>query len=168
MKLLVIDGYNLLRAIPHLAELERGDPEGARDALMDELNAYKRVKGHRIVVVFDAAGTPFSEQSSYHGGVKVVFTKQGELADSRIEAMTRELREKAVVITSDRSLRKAVERHGAVSFSSHDFQERLWLAQYQKLKGVEEEEGVRSIPKRGNPRRASKEDRKRERIWRLL
>ncbi len=169
MKLLIVDGYNLLRAMPHLAQRERMDPEGAREELLDELDAYKRVKKHRIVVVFDAADTHFGEQSMSHGGVKVVFTRQGQLADQRIEAMARELREKAVVITSDRSLRRAVERHGAVSFSSHDFQERLWAAQYADMKGVEEE--LYEPPprsKRGNPRRASKDARRRERIWRML
>ena len=168
MKLLVIDGYNLLRAIPHLAQQERMDPEGAREALLDELNTYKRVKKHKIVVVFDAANTPFAEKSTHHGGVKVVFTRQGELADTRIESMARELREKAVVITSDRALRKAVERHGAVSFSSHDFQEKLWVAQYQELKGIEDEDEPVPVSKRGNPRRASKEQRRRDRVWRLL
>ena len=168
MKLLIIDGYNLLRSMPHLAQQERMDPEGAREALLDELNTYKRVKGHKIVVVFDAAESHLPEQRTHHGGIKVIYTRQGELADRRIEAMAKELREKAVVITSDRELRRAVERHGAVSFSSHDFQERLWAAQYAELKGIEEEDDPLHNPKKGNPRRASKEQRKRERIWRLL
>ncbi len=168
MKLLIIDGYNLLRSMPELARQERMDPEGARDALLHQLSVYKRVRGHKVVVVFDAADTHLPEQSSHHRGVKVVFTRQGELADSRIETMARELREKAVVITSDRSLRGAVERHGAISFSSQEFQDRLWAAQYLEMKGAEEDDEPVRSSKKGNPRKASKEQRRRGRVWRLL
>ena len=47
---LVIDGYNLIGAMTDLAGM---DLEEIREELITRLLAYKRLKKHRITVVFD-------------------------------------------------------------------------------------------------------------------
>ena len=123
---IVIDGYNLIRRSPRLSLLDRRDMEEGRDALLATLAVYRRIKGHRITVVFDGwerGGA--SEQVKLTAGLQVVFTRRGEQADQAIVRFVGKAPSGAVVVTSDRALADDVARTGAVTLSAEEFQARL-------------------------------------------
>src|SRR3972149_1591902 len=77
----VIDGYNLIRRSPQLHPLDRRDLQEGREALLATLGAYRRLKGHRITVVFDGwEQGGISEQVRLTAGLQVVFSRRGERA----------------------------------------------------------------------------------------
>jgi len=55
---IIIDGYNLIRQSNSLSILDMQDIQLGREALVDMLAAYKKVKPHRITVVFDGTTAP--------------------------------------------------------------------------------------------------------------
>src|SRR5574337_83386 len=123
---IVIDGYNLIRRSPRLALLDRRDMEEGRRALLTAVAAYRRLKGHRITVVFDGwERGGISEQVSLTGGVQVVFTRRGERADQAIVRWVGKAPSGAVVVTSDRALADEAARTGASAITAEEFHERL-------------------------------------------
>ena len=166
---LLIDGYNLIRQSAHLSSLEGLDLERGRQALLDKLAGYRRIKGHRITVVFDGRGSfHLGSRDASHRGINVVFTKSGEIADEWIKRRLAELREGAVV-TSDREIRSHAEKVGVPSISSGDFERKMEEALYADLKGIEIDEGGPPMyAKKGPARRLSKRERKIKSIWKRL
>ncbi len=161
---LLIDGYNLIRRCPELARLDREDLARGREALLARLAVYRRVKAHRITVVFDGAGAPVGlPERDRKAGIRVLFSRGGETADRLIARLAREEPESALVVTSDAALQRAVSSSGAAVVSVEEFATRLELA----LGGgavddsPKDFEGHRIVTrKKGNPRRASKRERR--------
>jgi YacP-like NYN domain len=63
-------------------------------------------------------------------------------------------------VTSDREVRNAVERFGAVALHAGEFKEML-RSLSQSFNDEEPDYPKRGAPKKGNPRRLSKKERKR-------
>ena len=83
---LVIDGYNLIRQSAMLSAQEELSLQLGRDALLERLRQYKRVRSHRITVVFDAANKPnVAEERRQHKGISIIYSGQGETADAVIK-----------------------------------------------------------------------------------
>ena len=123
---IVIDGYNLIRRSPALAPLDRRDLKEGRDALLAALGAYRRLKGHRITVVFDGwERGEASERAALVAGMQVVFSRRGERADQAILRLVEKAAAGSVVVTSDRGLAQQVALTGAVVLSAEEFEERL-------------------------------------------
>ena len=171
----VIDGYNLIRQSDSLSAEEELSIKSAREALLEQLRQYKQIRGHRITVVFDAANKPLlAEERLQKKGIRIIYSAQGESADTVIKRICRREGERAVVVTSDRELATHVEGSGSVAIGSEDFEARIEMARYVDLKGVEEEsEGGRWSPdkgtrKKGPARRRSKKERKRRQKQRKI
>lgn len=100
---LLVDGYNVINAWPELMALK--DLEHARDKLVDIIASYSVYKSYRAVVVFDAHSVPGADTQEYvYKDIAVVFTSEGETADSYIEKTAYNLvrqGEKVYVVTSD-------------------------------------------------------------------
>ncbi len=171
MKLL-IDGYNLIPAIPGLGRILRGNLEEGREALLSLLRDYRRVSASRpdITVVFDGKRNPGGETSTRVHGIKVLFSR-GEIADDLILRLLDGEMRGATLVTSDRALGEAArERAGAV-LRSGEFAGRLELAMAAEGEtGVAGETGddrenpkPHSSKKKGNPRRLSKKERSKRR-----
>lgn len=123
---IVIDGYNLIRRSPRLSLLDRRDMEEGRTALLAELSAYRRLKGHRITVVFDGwERGGIGEQVGGTAGLQVIFSRRGERADQTILRRVERAPSGTVVVTSDRALADEVRRTGASVVSTEEFHERL-------------------------------------------
>ena len=165
---IIIDGYNLIRQSPELARLDRQDLQLGRDALVDLLAAYKKLKAHQITVVFDGASGP-----TLHGsrdrikGIAIRYSQGGESADDLIGRMARREKAKALVVTSDREVMTAAESAGATAIDSPAFAEKLAMAQYLAVKGggdtVASEGWIPTTRKKGPSRRLSKRKRKAKR-----
>ena len=150
---IVIDGYNVIRRSPRLSPLDRRDMEEGREALLTTLAAYRRLKGHRITVVFDGwEGGGLSEQSRLTAGLQVIFSRRGERADQAILRFVEKAPSGAVVITSDRALAHDVTRTGALVLSTEEFHERLDRA-LREGDGGEFQKDDESVSESSGPRR---------------
>jgi len=157
---LIIDGYNLIGTKGTMGR----DLEVQRSKLIQDLKRYHEIKGYPIIVVFDGWGSGSSEISEQtHGGVHVIFSRQGEKADAVINRLASRLKSGCVVVSSDREVARDAEANDAVAVRAGEFDRRLRTA--LKSGPVLEEEEPESAPgaKKGNPRRLSKIERKRQR-----
>ena len=131
---LLVDGYNIIFAWDELHRLAAQDVAAARGALIDILANYQGFRKCRVIVVFDAykvKGNPGSVQTVH--GVKVVYTKEAETADTYIERTTYELRrERRVrVATSDGPEQVIILGHGALRVSARAFHAEVEAAEGQ-------------------------------------
>jgi hypothetical protein len=161
---IIIDGYNLIRQSNSFSDLDRQDIQVGREALLDALAAYRRIKLHKITVIFDGTSAPsFSQYENQIKGIKVKFSRKGELADSLIKRMVNREREKALVVSSDLDIVNFSAAKGAATIGSSDFEEKITMAIYMDTKGLEiEDEGgcAPSTVKKGPSKRLSKRKRR--------
>lgn len=171
---IVVDGYNLIGSDKGL----RGDLEGKRNRLIQQLQQYRVAKGYPVTLVFDGwrSGWP-TEVQKHSGGIRVIYSQQGEKADNVIKRLAREMGTGCVVVTSDRDVRRSAEGSGATAIYVTEFSAKLRdLGRGILDSDDESEQDSHSYPatgqgqqgKKGNPRRLSKTERKRkERLKKL-
>jgi predicted RNA-binding protein with PIN domain len=154
---IIIDGYNLIGSEQGL----QGALEHKRNWLVQQLSRYQKLKQFNLIVVFDGwrAGSA-NEASEKIAGLSVIYSRLGEKADQVIVRIAREKGAGAVVVSSDREIRNAVERFGAVAIHAGEFNQIL-----KSIDGVGFEDDVGDddfvSDKRGNPNRLGKAERKR-------
>jgi predicted RNA-binding protein with PIN domain len=171
----VVDGYNLIRRSVTLSGAEELSLEHGREALVEKLRQYKRIKRHRITVVFDGADKlTLAEEKTQQKGIKIIYSRQGKTADSVIRRICRDQGENIVVVTADGELASYAESCGSVVMASEEFEAKVEMAFYANLKGLEgEDEGegwspAKGTSKRGPARKLSKKKRKRRQKWKKL
>ena len=125
-KYIIVDGYNIIFAWPHLAELAKDDIDAARRRLCDELSSYAGFTKHRLVVVFDGykqKGNP-GEKSQF-SNIQIVFTKEAETADAYIEALVTRIGNnyQVRVATSDSLVQISSLRSGVLRMSARELLE---------------------------------------------
>jgi len=103
-KYLLVDGYNIIFAWPHLKEIAADNLDGAREVLIRECSNYQGSVGCTLILVFDAykvKGNPGSVK--LEDNIYVVYTKEAETADQYIEKTVHKLAKKhdIIVATSD-------------------------------------------------------------------
>ncbi len=126
---IIIDGYNLIRQSRRLSELDLQDIQLGRDTLVDMLAVYKKIKSHRITVVFDGTRAPqFSQQRDRRKGISIIFSHKGESADSVIKSMARKERQRALVVSSDQDIVQSAAASGAATVSANDFENKLTMS----------------------------------------
>jgi uncharacterized protein len=161
---IIIDGYNLIRQSNSFSDIDRQDIQLGREALLDTLVSYRRIKRHKITVVFDGTNAPtFSQPENRVKGIKVKFSRSGELADSVIKRMVSREREKALVVSSDRDVVNFSASKGAATIPSSDFEQKIAMTIYMDKKGVESEDDGGWVPttkKKGPSKRLSKRKRR--------
>ncbi|NWF51639.1 MAG: NYN domain-containing protein [Nitrospirae bacterium] len=154
MSSIIIDGYNLI-GIYHK------DLEKERNLLIESLIEYKKKKGHNITVVFDGWKTGWlKENQSIVGGIKVIYSRLGERADSVIKRIMSTERGSWIVITSDRDIIAHAWSSGSIPISSEDFLKAISKSQTEENITYEKDEDDYLKPKKkGNPRRLSKKEK---------
>jgi hypothetical protein len=126
---IIVDGYNLIRQSPALLACEREGLARGREALLARLAAYRRLKPHRITVVFDGGAAPaFSPPRDRLQGIAVIYSRPGETADSVILRLAAQERERALVVSSDRAVMRQAAASGAAAVDSPEFEARMRLA----------------------------------------
>lgn len=101
---LVVDGYNVMYSWPELDKIKESSLEHARDRLIDILANYAALSGEKVVIVFDAYRVKSGlERTEISHGVQVIYTNEGETADSVIERLAGEYagQGNVHVVTSD-------------------------------------------------------------------
>lgn len=123
-ELLYVDGYNMIGAWPELVKLKRQDKMAdARDRLLHELSNYAKYEGIEIRIVFDAQLVPGIAQRYDKFDVAVIFTSEGETADSYIEKAVGEenlLITHVQVATSDLAEQWLIFQKGATRKSANE------------------------------------------------
>ncbi len=128
--IMLIDGYNFVYAFPAIAKIKEQNLEHARDKLIDLLVNYSAFKGIKVILVFDAHFVPGQTSREKIKDVEVVFTEEGETADSYIERLTYSLvkkEQKVYVVTSDWAEQQVVLGAGAVRFSSRELGQEILM-----------------------------------------
>jgi len=161
---IIIDGYNLIRQSKKLSALDLQDIQLGRDTLVGMLATYKKIKAHRITVVFDGTGSPeLSRQRDRQQGITIVYSKNGESADTVIKQMARREGEKALVVSSDLDIVHSAESRGAATIAAEDFENKLALSLYVDGMEIDRDAytGWEPTTKKKGPRsRLSKKKRK--------
>ena len=121
-ELLIVDGYNIIFAVPELKELSKVNIDSAKDALKDMLANYQGYKGGRVMVVFDGyrkKGNLGSVEKYF--SLEVVHTKQDETADAYIERAVHDLvsKHKITVATNDNLEQLTILSQGALRMSAN-------------------------------------------------
>ena len=165
---IIIDGYNLIRQSTVLDPIDQADIQLGRTALLERLAVYKRIKGHAITVVFDGTNAPpLAVSREQINGIKVRFSRHGELADQVIKKIAIAEKQRALVVSSDRDVVRFAESAGASVISSPEFEARLEMAEGLNDYNAEDEGELRGwIPttkKKGPSRRRSKKKDRRHR-----
>jgi uncharacterized protein len=164
---LIVDGYNLIRQSVTLRGYERISLEAGRQALLRGLSDYRKLRGHRITVVFDGwvGGSPLEERDRA-GGIDIIYSRLGEKADEVIKRLLAKGSEEIMVVTSDREIVNFAARRGKTSIASAAFASLLdgvaaGAASEVPQEAEEEEDGDRhtAAKKKGPARRLSKQKR---------
>ena len=125
-RLLIVDGYNVLRSGSRYRWQPRADEDytddffnTARERLINDVANYAG-RDMGAIIVFDAADNELSEGSRTKiGGVQVIFSPAGQSADKVIEKLAYDAGKRGVetmVVTSDAAIRRRRRSH-----------ERRWL-----------------------------------------
>lgn len=120
-----MDGYNIIGAWPDLVRLKNDSLSNARDRLIERMAEYQAHTGWRIIVIFDAHLMPGVEKKDRKNRVEVVFTRENETADERIEKMVSELSGRRVqihVATSDLTEQWVIFAQGALRVSARELE----------------------------------------------
>lgn len=123
-RVLIVDGYNVIRSGEPYATLARDDMDVARTRLVSDIvqSAYAT---NRVLLVFDGGENPRSDGFKRHiAGIQVVFSRFGADADSVIEreAMSRRAAgESVTIVSSDAQTQWATVGGGVVRMSAAEF-----------------------------------------------
>jgi predicted RNA-binding protein with PIN domain len=118
----IVDGYNVTKTgYPDLPLDQQ------RNRLVSGLVALAARSGAEVTCCFDGATVSGHVPSMSRRGVRVLFSKPGEIADELIRRLVRAEPEgrPVVVVSSDREVADGVRRHGAHSVSSAALVRRL-------------------------------------------
>ncbi|MBB6447512.1 NYN domain-containing protein [Bacillus benzoevorans] len=136
MEILLVDGYNIIGAWPELLELRNKDLAAARDLLIEKMAEYQAFTGMKVIIVFDAYEVQGIEKKEQNYKVEVIFTKENETADERIEKLSIQLSNRKTqihVATSDYTEQWQIFGQGALRISARE----LYIEMKMIEKGIE-------------------------------
>ena len=125
MKIVFVDGYNVLNSWPNLKNEKNASFDGARNKFVDIMHNYASYNDCKVVIVFDGYKVQGNVENKeiINKSLLIVFTKTGETADSYIEREVHEIgrRYEVCVVTSDWLEQQTIFQRGAVRMSSIEF-----------------------------------------------
>lgn len=123
MNVLLVDGYNIIGDWEELKRLKDIDMAEARDRLIELMAEYQAYSGYRVIIVFDAYEVPGMESKLKQYQVEVIYTKEKETADERIERLVGKLKNiktEVYVATSDFAEQRTIFGKGALRKSARE------------------------------------------------
>lgn len=126
---------------------------------MQFLIKYREARGYDIVVVFDGwkAGSG-TENTSVRGGVRIIYSRLGERADSVIKRMVSAERREWIVVSSDREIAAHTWSAGSIPISSEDFRRYALRIEMDQPEDSGDDREL-NISWKGNPHRPSKKEK---------
>ncbi len=152
MDILLVDGYNIIGAWPELRALRMKDLPAARDLLVEKMAEYKAYTGYRVIIVFDAHYVQGIEQRYKNYKVEVIYTKENETADERIEKLAIELSNRKTqihVATSDFTEQWAIFGQGALRKSARELYTEMNVMEQKiekRVQKIQKKKPVSRIP----------------------
>ena len=125
----IIDGYNVINSWPNLSDISRTSLETAREKLIDELAEYKSMSGEELVIVFDAYNLDRAKETiSEKFGMKIVYTKRFQTADTYIEKQILKIGRKhnLKVVTDDGQIQVLASNKGATRMTSTELKSEIF------------------------------------------
>jgi predicted RNA-binding protein with PIN domain len=123
-ELYIVDGYNFLFKYYRAEGVSSEQIEFLRDELLSELVQYKNYNNCSMTVVFDAKhGDKFAQSKEVIDGIKVIYSKGGETADSIVERIvhSNEKYDRIFVVTSDYLQQKVIFKENVYRRSIREF-----------------------------------------------
>lgn len=123
MDILLVDGYNIIGAWAELRALKDKDLPAARDRLVEMMADYQGFTGYRVIIVFDAHYVKGTEKKYQNYKLEIIFTKENESADERIEKLAIQLNNRKTqihVATSDFTEQWSIFGQGALRKSARE------------------------------------------------
>jgi len=119
---ILVDGYSILYHWPELQPFHNRSLAAGREALIQILTQFHDARGGRLTVVFDGRSLP-PGGTSIRTSIEVVYSKEGQTADSIIEKMVAQSPDpKAfLVATEDYAEQNTIESFGGQSISAQGF-----------------------------------------------
>jgi uncharacterized protein len=163
----LIDGYNVIRRDADLSAAEESGLHAGRAALLRlVVGAARRLSDH-FTVVFD--GAPSARPAESPGHVEVIFSRPPEKADDVLIRLARQSGDGDAVVSDDRTVADAARRARCAAISAADFVAALsGSGAGEDQKDEDDEDDADTEPKRGNPRKLSKDARAAQRALRRL
>ncbi len=138
---IIIDGYNLIFAVPTLERVvDKESMEMARETLLEALSRYKEKSRQEFTVVFDGRaqeGEDFGpSEKQVRGGINVLFSK-GTTADEDIMNLISSLPNprNMCIVTSDKGIIREARASGCQVTEPQEF--------YKKITGPSKKEKTR-------------------------
>ena len=134
MIILLVDGYNIIGDWEELKRLRDKDMAQARDLLMEYMADYQAFTGTKVIIVFDAHESPGKGSKLKHRGVDIIYTKEHETADERIERLIKKLKNvktQVYVATSDYTEQRTIFAQGALRISARELKLELQEMKYE-------------------------------------
>lgn len=142
---LVVDGYNVINSWQDFRKFREENLEHARELLKEKLAEYTAFKGYSGIVVFDAQEVQGVASFEKNGALEIVFTNEGETADSWIERRVYDLVKSGssvFVVTSDYAEQLNVLGSGAYRISAREFREEYLLTKNRSRSAANDLLGV--------------------------
>lgn len=120
---LIVDGYNIIGAWPHLRDLRDRNLDEARNLLIETIADYQGYSGMKCIIVFDAYNVPGLGRQYNLRKVEVFYTKEKETADECVERLVKQLsrrRRQIYVATSDFTEQNVAFGSGALRISARE------------------------------------------------
>jgi len=115
--ILLIDAYNVIKQ----AMLKNKISEKERERFVKQLGKYQKIKGHKIILVFDGGPFDFPTKEKSNG-VYIVYAGARETADSYIKQYTDEHKNLDILlVSSDRDICRHVLRLGIEQIDAKEF-----------------------------------------------
>jgi predicted RNA-binding protein with PIN domain len=157
---LIIDGYNYINRIKSSPAGGGTSLDMLRQSLLDRFVLYKKLKGIKLTVVFDAYNSyPPGRQRENYKGIDVVYSGEKETADDVIIGWIREKKAGIIAVSSDRAIIDEAKKHG-VAFLTPPGMEELMTNNVSGRDTESDEIDRQCVKKKGNPRKLPKKLRK--------
>ncbi len=166
---LVVDGYNVMHALPVDREWPGATFQDRRVNFLDRLAAYASGRPHRITVVFDGAkGGDGMGGAETRGHIQVRYSPRGVEADDLIRRMIEESPRPSdlLVVSSDKAISGIARSRGASTARGDELANRLLARprETDRTAGDLIEERVKGVLPQA-PRRSAPRGRSAQALW---
>ncbi len=125
---LIIDGYNVMHALPVEKEWPGKTSQDRRGSFLERLRAWVGSRPHRVTVVFDGAkGGDAMGGYERSGNLEIRYSRRGEEADEVIRRMVEEEANprEILLVSSDKGVSGHARSAGASIAGAHELVKRL-------------------------------------------
>ncbi|TMW70009.1 NYN domain-containing protein [Alteribacter natronophilus] len=151
-RFLIVDGYNIIGDWPELRELQTRNLEEARDILIEKMAEYQAYTGASVIIVFDAHMVPGLGRKMKNFRLDIIYTREKETADERIEKLVRTLKRvdtEISVATSDFLEQRVIFASGALRKSARELRNEVMAIEKRisrKVMNAKKHKGRSKLP----------------------